>query len=187
MKARNELTLKQQRFATEYCVDFNATAAYIRAGYEARGNSAEAAASRLLSNVKVQEVIEQKQKEVAKRCELSVENIVREASAVAFSDIRRLFNTDGSPKPIHEIDDATAAAISSIEVGQMVTDGKVTGRTCRIKFWDKNSAQERLFRHLGLFRKENAPRQPLRKMEIVFISPEGEMVPFSDHRNAKET
>lgn len=187
MKARNELTLKQQRFAAEYCVDCNATAAYIRAGYNARGNSAEAAASRLLSNVKVQEAIELKQKEVAKRCEVIAENIVRETAAVAFSDIRRLFKSDGSPKSIHEIDDTTAAAISSIEFGQMITDGKVTGRTCRIKFWDKNSAQERLFRHMGLFRKEHAPKQALRKIEVAFVSPDGEVVPFSNHRKARET
>ncbi|WP_219906670.1 terminase small subunit [Nitrosospira multiformis] len=104
-----ELTPRQQRFVVEYCVDLNATAAYARAGYRARGNSAEVSACRLLRNAKVQEAIEQKQNEVAKRCELTTENIVREASAVAFSDIRRLFNPDGSPKPIHEIDDATAA------------------------------------------------------------------------------
>ena len=30
-----ELTLKQKRFAAEYCVDLNATAAYRRAGYNA--------------------------------------------------------------------------------------------------------------------------------------------------------
>jgi phage terminase small subunit len=183
---RSELTPKQQRFAAEYCVDLNATAAYIRAGYDARGNSAEAAACRLLSNVKVREAIEQKQREVARRCEVTTQNIVRETAAVAFSDIRKLFNTDGSPKAIHEIDDATASAISTIEVGQTITDGKVTGRTCRIKLWDKNSAQERLFRHLGLFRKEHAPKQTPRKIAVAFVSPDGEVVPFSDYRKLKE-
>lgn len=54
---RGKLILKQQRFANEYCVDLNATTAYRRAGYNARGASAEAAASRLLSNVKVQKII----------------------------------------------------------------------------------------------------------------------------------
>src|SRR5687768_6619671 len=112
-----ELTPRQQRFADEYCMDLNATAAYARAGYRARGNSAEVSASRLLRNAKVQEIIEQKQQEAARRCEVTRDNIVREAAAVAFSDIRRLFNTDGSPKAIHEIDDATASAISTIEVG----------------------------------------------------------------------
>lgn len=162
----SDLTPEQQRFTAEYCVDLNATAAYMRAGYRARGNSAEAAACRLLSNVKVQEAIEQKQREVAKRCELTVENIVREAAAVAFSDIRRLFNTDGSPKPLNEIDDATAAAIPSIEIAQMVADGKVTGRMCKIKFWDKNSAP--------------------RRIKVVFVSPDGEVVPFSSPRKAGE-
>jgi phage terminase small subunit len=182
-----QLTLKQQRFANEYCVDLNATAAYVRAGYRARGNSAEVSACRLLRNAKVQEAIEQKQREVAKRCELTTENLVREASAVAFSDIRKLFNRDGSPKAIHEMDDTTAAAISTIEVGQTITDGKVTGRTCRIRFWDKNSAQERLFRHMGLFCKENAPKQSPRKIAVAFVSPDGEVVPFSGHRKARET
>jgi phage terminase small subunit len=180
----SELTPKQQRFAVEYCVDLNATAAYARAGYRSRGNSAEVSACRLLRNAKVQEAIELKQKEVAKRCEVTAENIVRETAAVAFSDIRKLFNSDGSPKAIHEIDDATASAISSIEVGQTITDGKVTARTCRIRFWDKNSALERLFRHMGLFRKEHAPQKSPRKMKVVFVSPDGEVVPFSNRGKA---
>ncbi|WON75315.1 terminase small subunit [Nitrosospira sp. Is2] len=150
-----QLTLKQQRFANEYCIDLNATAAYVRAGYNARGNAAEACASRLLSNAKVQQAIQEKEKIAASRLEASTENVLRATSALAFSDIRRLFNVDGSPKSIHELDDATAAAISSIEVGQMMSEGKVIGRVCKIKLWDKNSAQERLFKHLGLFRKEN--------------------------------
>ena len=54
----SELTAKQQRFVDEYLIDLNATAAYKRAGYTAEGNSAEAAASRLLSNVKVAEAIQ---------------------------------------------------------------------------------------------------------------------------------
>src|SRR5687768_7817859 len=96
-KAQIALTLKQQRFAAEYCVDLNATAAYKRAGYNARGNAAEACASRLLSKAKVQQAIHEKEKTVARRCEITAENTLREASALAFSDIRKLFNTDGSP------------------------------------------------------------------------------------------
>jgi phage terminase small subunit len=167
-----ELTLKQQRFAAEYCIDLNATAAYSRAGYTARGNSAEAAASRLLSNVKVQQAIQEREKKLISRCEATTENLLREASALAFSDIRKLFNRDGSPKSIHELDDRTAAAISSIEVGQMMSEGSVTGRVCKIKLWDKNSAQERLFKHLRLFDKQNNPQHFVRNIEVSFVSPE---------------
>jgi phage terminase small subunit len=169
----SELTLKQQRFAAEYCVDLNATAAYRRAGYNARGNAAEACASRLLSNAKVQEIIREREKVAASRLEVSAENLLRETSALAFSDIRKLFNADGSPKAIHEIDERTAAAISSIEVGQIISEGSVTGRVCKIKLWDKNSAQERLFKHLRLFDKSNNPQQAIRNIEVRFVSPEG--------------
>jgi phage terminase small subunit len=164
-----ELTLKQQRFAAEYCIDLNATAAYSRAGYTARGNSAEAAASRLLSNVKVQQAIQEREKKLIDKCEATTENLLREASALAFSDIRKLFNPDGTPKAIHELDERTAAAISSIEVGQIVSEGNVTGRLCKIKLWDKNSAQERLFKHLRLFDKRSDPQQ-MRNIEVRFVS-----------------
>jgi phage terminase small subunit len=87
---RAQLTLKQQRFANEYCVDLNATAAYRRAGYNAQGNAAEACASRLLSNAKVQQAIQEKEKIAARRLEANTENVLRATSAFAFSDIRRL-------------------------------------------------------------------------------------------------
>jgi phage terminase small subunit len=172
-----ELTFKQQRFAAEYCIDLNATAAYSRAGYAARGNSAEAAASRLLSNVKVQQAIQERERKLISKCEATTENLLREASALAFSDIRKLFNPDGSPKAIHELDDRTAAAISSIEVGQIMSEGNITGRVCKIKLWDKNSAQERLFKHLRLFDKSNNPQQAIRNIEITFVS--------SDHKDVR--
>jgi phage terminase small subunit len=167
------LNPKQQRFAAEYCVDLNATAAYRRAGYNARGNAAEACASRLLSNAKVQEIIRERGKIAASRLEVNAENLLREASALAFSDIRKLFHADGSPKTIHELDDRTAAAISSIEVGQMESGGNITGRVCKIKLWDKNSAQERLFKHLRMFDKENNLQQAIRNIEVRFVSPDG--------------
>ncbi|MBA4143962.1 MAG: terminase small subunit [Nitrosospira sp.] len=173
------LTLKQQRFANEYCIDLNATAAYRRAGYNARGDAAEACASRLLSNAKVQRAVQEKEKIAAKRLEVTSENILRETSALAFSDIRKLFNPDGSPKSIHELDDATAAAISSIEIGQMMSEGRMTGRICKIKLWDKNSAQERLFKHLRLFDKSSR-KQSLQRIEIGFVSGTGEVVDYSE-------
>ncbi len=56
--ADSKLTAKQQRFADEYLIDLNATAAYKRAGYTGTGNTAESMASQLLSNIKVAEYIQ---------------------------------------------------------------------------------------------------------------------------------
>lgn len=53
---------QQKRFADYYIETGNATDAYKRAGYKAKGNAAEAAASRLLRDVKVQAYIEERNK-----------------------------------------------------------------------------------------------------------------------------
>jgi hypothetical protein len=51
------LTPRQARFVREYLLDFNATAAYKRAGYTATGRSAENNASRLMGYARVREAI----------------------------------------------------------------------------------------------------------------------------------
>lgn len=53
MTKTKKLRPAHQRFADEYLRDFNAAAAYRRAGYSARGNSAEVNAIRLLRNTQV--------------------------------------------------------------------------------------------------------------------------------------
>jgi hypothetical protein len=40
------------------------------------------------------------------------------------------------------MDDDTAACIAAIEV---------TGTTCKVKFWDKRAALEKLMKHMGMF------------------------------------
>lgn len=52
------LNVRQQRFVAEYLIDLNATAAYKRAGYAAKGNAAEVSACQLLSNPKVAKAVE---------------------------------------------------------------------------------------------------------------------------------
>ena len=65
----SQLTAKQSRFCQEYVVDFNATQAYIRAGYSDSG--AAQSASALLTNPKIQEELADLQAEDAARLELT--------------------------------------------------------------------------------------------------------------------
>jgi len=58
------LTDKQKMFIKEYLIDMNASAAYQRAGYGARGASADTASNRLLRNVEIKAEID---KELEKR------------------------------------------------------------------------------------------------------------------------
>lgn len=71
----SQLTPKQQRFADEYLTDFNATAAYKRAGYDAKGNVAESSASRLLSNAKVASYIASKNSKVDEKLNITHEMV----------------------------------------------------------------------------------------------------------------
>lgn len=63
------LTPRQQRFVSEYLIDLNATQAAIRAGYSEK--TAAEQASRLLTNVKVQETIAEARSRIAQKAEWS--------------------------------------------------------------------------------------------------------------------
>lgn len=77
------LTDKQKRFADEYLIDLNATAAYLRAGYKCSEAAARSSASDLLTNPNIVEYIESKQKVIAEKIELSAEWVLQNLKYVA--------------------------------------------------------------------------------------------------------
>jgi phage terminase small subunit len=46
---------------------------------------------------------------------ITAQRVMQELGRIAFSDIRRVFTSTGDLKPIHELDDDTAAAIASVD------------------------------------------------------------------------
>ncbi|MBA9088732.1 phage terminase small subunit, partial [Fontibacillus solani] len=78
------LTAKQQLFVKEYLVDLNATQAAIRAGYSAK--TAEQQASRLLSNVKVQDAIQKAMSKRSEKVEIKAERVLQRWIDIAFAD-----------------------------------------------------------------------------------------------------
>jgi hypothetical protein len=83
MDTPGKLTDKQQRFVEEYLVDLKAGPAYKRAGYKATGNAAEAAASRLLRNVKVQTAITEGKAARSARVEITQDYVLRQLKSEA--------------------------------------------------------------------------------------------------------
>lgn len=71
------LTERQKRFVEEYLVDLNASAAYQRAGYSAKGNAAESAAARLLRNVQIQEAVQEARKRQQERTEITADWVLK--------------------------------------------------------------------------------------------------------------
>jgi phage terminase small subunit len=157
------LNPKQLRFIDEYLVDFNATQAAIRAGYSKR--SASEQGYDLLRKPQIQSAIKAKQKELAHKVGITRERIVQECARLAFSDFRKLFNENGTLKPFADMDDDTAAAIAGIDVVEMGgEDGSAPMQTKKVKLWDKNSALEKLLKHLGMESNELSYEQQLREL-----------------------
>ena len=86
---------------------------------------------------------------------LTVTRTLREVARLAYSNHKSFYRPDGSLIPIHELDDDTAATISSIERDEMKADGVVIGHTVKIKTWDKNAALEKAMKHLGQYKEDN--------------------------------
>ena len=93
---------KQRRFVEQYLIDLNATAAYRRAGYTAKGNAAEVNAARLLRNAKVQAAITEAQAERSKRTRIDADWVLSRLGAEVEADLADLYREDGSVKPVHE-------------------------------------------------------------------------------------
>ncbi|WP_130861446.1 terminase small subunit [Bacilliculturomica massiliensis] len=146
-------TGKKQKFAEEYLIDLNATQAAIRAGYSPK--TAHSQGQRLLKDVDVANYIKQRQKQLQKKTEITQERVLAEYAKLAFFDPRNLFETDGSPKSITELDDETAAALAGLDV-QEVFEGVGSNRVFagyikKYKLADKRGALDSLARHLGMF------------------------------------
>lgn len=161
------LTAKQKRFCEEYLIDLNATQAAIRAGYSPK--TAEQTASRLLRNVKVQEYIAKRQKELSRSTEITQERVIKELALIAFSNnadyahvvekkmqveaggtLIDVLDEDGKPvmyrtvEPVltEELTEEQKRALAVIKKGR---DG------LEVKSCDKVKALELLGKHLGIF------------------------------------
>lgn len=182
-KEASGLTHKQRLFADEYLADaaFNATAAYKRAGYSAKSdNVAGVEAHKLLKNPKIAAYIEQRMDERAKRTEITQDRVLKEVARLAFLDIRKAFDEHGNLKPIHEIDDDTAAALAGLDIFEEFEgrgeDRTFIGLTKKMKLNDKTGALTLLMRHLGMLndkvKLQGDPENPVHVTTKVVVVPQ---------------
>lgn len=162
--AGHKLSAQQQAFIDHLLADpaMNATAAYKRAYPRCRSDAAARAnAARLLTNANVQEALQAAQAQRAQRCEVSVDRVLRELAAVAFSDLGQLidFGADGFRfRAADQVPEAARRALSSIKVRRdLGSDTRPPSECVELKLWDKVSALEKLGKHLGLFQEAQVP------------------------------
>lgn len=144
------LTDKQKRFVSEYLIDLNATAAARRAGYSAK--TADRIGPELLGKTCVSQAIQEAIRQREQRTEITQDMVIRETAKLAFFDIRKMFDKNGKPLDILELDDDTAAALVGLDVQDVYdSDKDYVGFIKKYKMADKLKALELLGKHLGTF------------------------------------
>ncbi len=137
----------------------NGKQAAIAAGFAPKAAAQQA--SRLLTDANVSQLIRERSQKLAQKMELTTERTLREVARLAYFDPRKLLDNTGRPKPLHELDDDTAAAVAGIDVEDKLNppDPGCKERTSSIvlkyRMADKNAALDKAMKHLGLFKEDN--------------------------------
>lgn len=162
--ARQGLTQKQEIFCLAYIETGSASEAY-RKAYNASRMKAEtihARASELMADGMVTVRIGELRQAVAGKVVATEARVIEELARIGLFDPGELFAEDGSLLPVKNMPPEVRAAIASIEIEELFDgqgkDRKRIGYTKKIKLWDKNSAADKLLRHLGAYEKDNKQR-----------------------------
>lgn len=170
-KKSKKLTAKQQKFIDEYLIDLNATRAYKAAYPKCKSDeAANAASSRLLRNVKVQEQITKEQQDIQERTKITQDKVVQELAKIAFSNatdyvevvtrptIRRVWDKE-EEKYVYEEGDVYEQDIILKDTKQLTNDQKAaissiknTKHGITIEQCNKVEALHLLGQHLGMFK-----------------------------------
>lgn len=145
---------RHEAFAQALAKGKSADDAYVSAGFKAnRGNAA-----RLNANESIRKRVDEIIGKGADKAAVTVARVLQELSRLGFADFRQAFDERGNLLPPGQWDDAFAASIASIEVVTRELPGARKGKRGarveyihKIKAWDKNSALEKIAKHLGMF------------------------------------
>lgn len=148
------LTPQREAFAAALAQGMTQAAAY-RVAYPKSAKWADSAlwseASRVAADPKVSARVTELVQKAAGANEVTVERVVKEFARLAFVDVRKMSRPDGSPVPLHELDEDTARAIVGVEV---VTQGNAElgfGQVTKYKLADKRASLADLGRFLKMF------------------------------------
>lgn len=145
MAGTKTMTLKMVMFCREYIIDYNATQAAIRAGYSEATSGAIGQEN--LKKPTIKAYIDELTADQAAAAGITKEKILAELKAMAFADSTKLYNEDGTPRPISEIDEQTAKAIIGIKSISTKSGEKIL----EYKLSDKGAAIDKLMKHSGLY------------------------------------
>lgn len=139
------ITKQQEAFALEYIRNGHNASAALRATYDCSRSNANTVARRASEMLKVPLVaarINEIKRPIIEKLErdagISMERTLKELARIAYFDARKLFNADGTPKPINDLDDDTVAALAGLEVASVGNAEVGIGQVMKYKIADKN-------------------------------------------------
>ncbi len=167
----SDLSERHKKFAERYIFDWNATAAYKVAYPGVVHTTAGQNGHQLLKNTKIQDYIEEIQKDIAKMAGISRLKVAQEYAKIAFSSIRHLHDTWLSRKEWDEISDDQKDAISEIIVRRTEDGDEV-----KVKLYDKKAALDALTKYFGFAEPEKimgmiAHTHTIKQIPVKELSP----------------
>ena len=161
------LSDKRQAFCEEYVVDYNATAAAIRAGYSPK--TANQQADQLMKVECVKAEIERLKAEKSKRTGVTRERIMEELAKLAFANHTDITNDSGQLRK--DIVKEDSAAIKKIRT-RYLPDGSVEQE---VELYDKSKALDILNKMTGAYEgKQNQIKLDGQAIRGLVILPEVE-------------
>lgn len=176
------LTDKQERFCYEYCIDYNATQAAIRAGYSSK--TAAEIGRQALSKKHIKDKIKQLQESLAETAGISALRVIQEHAKIAFSNAGQIRDGWMKLKDFENLTDDEKACIQSIstKTTKRNIDGEeVEDVFVNVKMYDKQKSLDSISKMLGfdapikqeITGKDGAELFPIKDQKIIFENYDG--------------
>ncbi len=152
MEQENKIALndKQERFCYEYCIDFNATQAAIRAGYSQK--TARSIGAENLTKPDIKRRISEMQANLAATSGISALKIVQEHAKIAFSNASKFRDGWMLMKEFEELSEDDKSCIQEVQTKntkKVIGEMEVEEEWVKVKLYDKQKSLDSLTNILG--------------------------------------
>jgi phage terminase small subunit len=147
---------RERMFVGFYLESLKTNDAALKAGYSK--HTAATTASLWVSDPKVKphvyKAVQEAMKRREHRTEVTQDRVLLELARIGFASGKKIVDKKDSIKSLHDMDDDTAAAISSIEIEEIFagsgSERRRVGHKKKVRFWNKNDALNTMAKHLGM-------------------------------------
>ncbi len=172
------LSARERLFAHEYIKDHNGARAARDAGYAE--SSAKVTAARLLTRANVAELVARLEEKALARAGSKADEVLQELHNLGLARLTRTLGPDGSPLPLDQWPEAEKAALTKLEVREILADrvmadtGEtrtvVIGRIHKTRMDSKLGALNTLAEHHGLVKPKDGGNVQMRLEELILLA-----------------